>query len=315
MIKPYLAYLKEISRKIISDSGFEKAILDASKKNPSFSYEVESFKSNYYSTDESYNHFANIEKYLSINNDKKLFCGFGLISGNKKKQYAAPILFTECTLSKDDNNIISLDFDFDTNSINYDLITSILNYSSNRFNYSEDEEFNEDFQNEIGIVDAVEKEIKSFDDCEMLFEYALEVFNNLQNKLEEFTTITTTNKIYNCQNEKELFAKKPKAKQPDTRIRKSIFEGDLVFVPTIHLFVHSVPHQLTTYEAIKKLMQEVEINDFQNKGLKNLLENVLTDRQIIGVQKPLFGLEEVINDFLPFNCSASQKTAIKNAFL
>ena len=40
MIKSYLAYLKEISRKIISDSGFEKAILDSSKKNPSFSYEL-----------------------------------------------------------------------------------------------------------------------------------------------------------------------------------------------------------------------------------------------------------------------------------
>jgi AAA domain/RAP domain len=314
MIKSYLAYLKEISRKIISDSGFEKAILDTSKKNPSFSFEVKSFKSNYHSTDESYYHLSKIEKYLSINNDKKLFCGFGFITGNKKRQYAAPILFTECMLSKDDNSIINLDFDFDTNLINYDLITSILNYSSNRFNYSEDDEFNEDFQNEINLVDTVEKEIKSFDDYEMLFEYALEVFANLQSKLEEFKTITETTKIYNCYAEKELFSKKPKGKQPDTRTKKSIFEGDLVFIPTIHLFVHSVPHQLTTYEAIKKLIQEVETNDFQNKGLKNLLDNVLTDKQIITIEKPDANIEEVIHDFLPFNFSAAQIAGIKNAF-
>lgn len=314
MIKSYLAYLKEISRKIISDSGFEKAILDTSKKNPSFSFEIKSFKSNYHSNDESYNHLANIEKYLSINNDKKLFCGFGLITGNKKRQYAAPILFTECSLNKDENGNISLDFDFDTNSINYDLITSILNYSSNRFNYSEDDEFNEEFQNEIGLVDSVEKEIKSFDDCEMLFEYALEVFANLRNKLEEFTTIADTTKIYNCNVEKDLFSKKPKGKAADTRTRKSIFEGDLVFIPTIHLFVHSVPHQLTTYEAIKKLMQEVDENDFQNKGLKNLIDNVLTDKQIIAVEKPIANIEQIINDFLPLTCSVAQTTAIKNAF-
>jgi len=314
MITSYLAYLKEISRKIISDSGFEKAILDSSKKNPSFSFEVQSFKSNYHSSDESYNHLFNIEKYLSINNDKKLFCGFGLIAGNKKRQYAAPILFTECSLSKDENTSINLEFDYDTNSINYDLISSILNYSSNRFNYSEDEEFNEDFQNEINLVDIVEKEIKSFDDCEMLFEYTLEVFTNLQNKLEEFTTITETKRIYNCNAEKELFLKKPKAKQPDTRTKKSIFEEDLVFVPTIHLFVHSVPHQLTTYEAIKKLMQEVEANDFQNKGLKNLMDNVLTDKQIISTTKPITEIEQIIYEFLPLTCSSSQIAAIKNAF-
>ncbi len=314
MIKSYLAYLKEISRKIISDSGFEKAILDGSKKNPSFSFEIKSFKSNYNSNDESYHSLANIEKYLSVNSDKKLFCGFGLIAGNKKRQYAAPILFTECSLNKDEYGNINLDFDFDTNSINYDLISSILNYSSNRFNYSEDDEFDEDFQNEISLVDSVEKEIKSFDDCEMLFEYALEVFSNLKNKLEEFSSIENAVRIYSCSIEKDLFLKKPKGKAPDTRPRKSIFEGELIFIPTIHLFVHSVPHQLTTYEAIKKLMQEVEKNDFQNKGLKNLIDNVLEDKQIIATEKRIANLEEVINDFIPLTFSAAQTTGIKNAF-
>jgi hypothetical protein len=76
MIKNYLAYLKDISRKIVADSGFEKALLNKSRTNKSFAFQKTNNKLSFTDKDELYPNIKIIEDYLIKNNDKKLFCGF-----------------------------------------------------------------------------------------------------------------------------------------------------------------------------------------------------------------------------------------------
>ncbi|MFM2156551.1 MAG: hypothetical protein RL516_1300, partial [Bacteroidota bacterium] len=201
MIKNYLAYLKDISRKIVADSGFEKALLDKSRTNKAFAFQKINNKLSFTEKDELYSKIKNIEDYLSKNNDKKLFCGFGLIAGSKGRQYAAPIVYVECEIFKEDNLFI-IEFDFDTNSFNYDLITSILNYSiAARYSVSDDDVFNEEFQKEVDVVEKIENEIKAFNDFESLVDYSKEIFYLLQSKLVDFEIIKKYSKSYSFDNE------------------------------------------------------------------------------------------------------------------
>ena len=320
MIKNYLAYLKDISRKIVSDSGFEKALLDKSRTNKAFTFQKNTNKLKFTNKDELYSKIKNIEDYLSKNNDKKLFCGFGLVAGTKGRQYAAPLIYLECEIFKDDDTFI-IEFDFDTNSFNYDLITSILNYSiTAKYNVADDEVFNEDFQKEIDIVEKIENEIRNFDKINLLQDFSKEIFQLLQDKLVDFESINSQKKGYSFTTEIDLFNSKPKKsrtakKEPeDKRTRKSIFEEDLVFFECAHFFVNNIPHQLSTYEALRKLIQEIEKNKFQNRILEKMLTNVLTEQKVVLNNNDEIKIEELLKKYIPLAFSDSQISSIKNAF-
>lgn len=320
MIRNYLAYLRDISRKIVADSGFEKALLDKSRTNKAFAFQKFNNKLSFTDKDELYPRIKNIEDYLSKNNDKKLFCGFGLVAGTKGRQYAAPIVYVECEIFKEDNSYI-IEFDYETNSFNYDLITSILNYSiTARYSVSDDDVFNEDFQKEVDIVEKIENEIKIFDDVDLLQEYSMEIFELLQDKLVDFKNIEYHSSEYTYATEISLFNAKPRKarnakKEPeDKRPRKSIFEEDLVFVECAHFFVNAIPHQLSTYEALRQLIQEVEKNKFQNRILEKMLTNVLTEQKVELNNNDNIKIENILKQYIPLSFSDSQISSIKNAF-
>lgn len=320
MIKNYLAYLRDISRKIVADSGFEKALLDKSRANKAFAFQRFNNKLSFTDKDELYPRIKNIEDYLSKNNDKKLFCGFGLVAGTKGRQYAAPIVYVECEIFKEDNTYI-IEFDYETSSFNYDLITSILNYSiTARYSVADDDVFNEDFQREVDIVEKIENEIKIFDDVELLLEYSKEIFQLLQDKLADFQTIKHQSSDYSYATEIALFNSKPKKarnakKEPeDKRLRKSIFEEDLVFVDCAHFFVNAIPHQLSTYEALRQLIEEIEKNKFQNRILEKMLTNVLTEQKVELKNNDEIKIEDILKKYIPLSFSDSQISSIKNAF-
>lgn len=315
MIKKYLSYLQDISRKIISDSGFEKALLDRGRVNKSFTCQIAAIKNYYSPHDELYSHLRIIEEYLSKNIDKKLFCGFGIVIGTKGRQYAAPLIFAECTILNEDSEI-SIEIDFDTSSFNYDLLTNVLNYGKfGRVSVADDEEFNEDLQNEVDIVDSIENEILSFDSFSKLKEYSKKIFVMLQQQLNDFDKIELSNDEFDFDIENELFSKKPKKGQVDKRKRKSLFEENLrCFIGESHLFVNSVPHQLSTFEALHKLISEVNENEFQNQVLEKLLTNVLTSSRAELSYNESADIEKILLEKVPLKFSDSQIASIKNAF-
>ncbi|MFM2156692.1 MAG: hypothetical protein RL516_1441, partial [Bacteroidota bacterium] len=98
------------------------------------------------------------------------------------------------------------------------------------------------------------------------------------------------------------------------RSRKSIFEEDLVFIDSVHFFVNAIPHQLSTYEALRKLINEIEKNKFQNKILEKLLTNVLTEQKIELKSSNDLAVEEILKKYIPLAFSDSQISSIKNAF-
>src|SRR6266849_8607122 len=105
VIIDYLKYLKDISRKIGSRSGFDKILLDKNRKSPSMVFQSKGLIENIGRSDQHYSHFHQVFSYLNKNQEKKLFLGVGVCAGKyKEKTIAAPLLITECQISKDDNS-------------------------------------------------------------------------------------------------------------------------------------------------------------------------------------------------------------------
>jgi hypothetical protein len=300
MISSYLKYLKEISRKIVSNTGFENVLLDAGRQNRAFTFQVGIDKLVFDRKDKEYSRIQFIEDYLQRNNHKKLFCGFGMVAGTKGRIYAAPIVFTECTLEKIDNSYF-IEIDNGKYSFNYDLITSILNYGiTSRYNISEDEDFNEDFQKEVDLVDKIETEIESLQSIEDVIKLSKKAIALLRENSNDFHCIRTFNNEYSFEKEHELFGirknKKQKKNQDFERERESIFETELTYIDSIHIYVSSIPNQLSTYEALKQLIAEVDVNNFQNKILEKLLINILTDTKLNIKYQNDPSIEEIIRD-------------------
>ncbi len=97
----YLSYLRDISRKIISRSGFEKCLLN---KSLGFAVQFEELELEIKPNEKYYNELNSYYGFLQKNHDKKLFIGFGTVAGTRKRIFAAPIITIQCEVSKDESS-------------------------------------------------------------------------------------------------------------------------------------------------------------------------------------------------------------------
>ncbi|MGC9150091.1 MAG: hypothetical protein ACP5FX_03250 [Candidatus Micrarchaeia archaeon] len=128
----YLNYLKDVSRKISTNTDFGKIFLKKIKKSNKDILPIQ-LKENLYV--ENYlitlNNpiFKNIQSYniyLRNNLDKKLFIGFGLICGFKG-ELGGPLLIAECSLEKtDEDSNYNLYINLSTLFLNYELISKVI---------------------------------------------------------------------------------------------------------------------------------------------------------------------------------------------
>lgn len=326
IISSYLDYLRDVSRKIISRSGFEQVLLDKSKKNPSFAYQITGYSKSIQITDISYSHFDEILRHLERNPDKQLFIGFGFICGQKDGRiFAGPLIFTECEISK--NGDIILDINYSSISLNYDLVSSILGF----VNIGEDEEYNASYEKEISLVDKIEEDISD------IYEDERFILSKIQKYCQQFSILqpkgTTAQIIFNFSNHfsQNVFFQLNKDNEQFSEIEvggnfdfkneviklkenNSIFKQKLKFYSTSFYFVNFIPDQLSTFIALNKLSNQIREQNFGNPTLEKLLLNSLTNNK-----KELNKIEndniyEVIKNQIPMNLSHTQKRAIKNAF-
>ena len=326
IISSYLDYLRDVSRKIISRSGFEQVLLDKSKKNPSFSHHIIGYNKTVQISDNTYSHFDEILKHIERNPDKQLFIGFGFICGQRDgRTYAGPLLFTECEISK--NGDIILDVDYSSLNLNYDLVSSLLGF----VNVGEDEEYNASYEKEISIVDKIEEDISDIYSDEKF------ILSKIQKHCQQLSISqprgTTAQIIYNfsIQLSQNIFFQLNESIEQFSEIdigdnfdfvnelkkRKdnlSIFNQKLKFYDTTFYFVNVIPDQLSTYIALNKLSDEIKEQNFGNPTLEKLLLNSLTNNKKEIAQISNDDIYEVMANQIPLNLSKAQKRAIKNAF-
>lgn len=319
-ILAYLSYLRDISRKIVSRTGFEKCLLN---KSLGYAVQFDNIELELNQGDDNYEEVLKYFNFLQKNHDKKLFLGFGTVAGTRKRIFAAPILIVQCELSKDENtHAISIEPDHGTLNLNYDFVSAI---STNFYN-EEDDILNPLTEDENRAVETIETHIKdvNYFDSYDLRKLSTEIFDALNKKIEHFKNIRSISSTdYNFKTELLKYTYRPARNQNGNGGRrnreerdKSIFEKDLVFVNANHFFVSVIPDQLSTYEALNSFVQSInEENDFKNRVVEKLLGNALTDSRIqIGRQAIEDEIQNIIDTFIPLSLSASQTQGLKNAW-
>lgn len=314
----YLSYLRDISRKIISRTGFEKCLI-----NKSFNYAIQfdNIPLEFQPGQNLYDELLTYFNFLQKNHDKKLFLGFGTVLGTRKRIFAAPMLIIQCEVTKEDNsNTIIIEPDTDTLSLNYDFVSAI----STKFFNEEDDILNPLTEEENKAVEEIEAHIGEFVHFETqeLGTLANQVFDELNKKVEQFKDIRRIPaNSYDFKSELIKFTRRPTKKSkgektPKEEREKTIFEQDLVFVNANHLFVSLIPDQLSTYEALNSFVQDVsEKNDFKNPVVEKLLVNALGEMRVdIEREKIEDDIQKVIDKFIPLALSNAQIQGIKNAW-
>jgi hypothetical protein len=309
----YLSYLRDISRKIISRNGFEKCLIN---KNLGYAVQFDKFELELKPDENLYDEINNYYSFLQKNHDKKLFIGFGTFIGTRTRIFTAPIITIQCEIFKDltSSNII-IEPDLETLNLNYDFISAL----SNNFLNEEDDIINDFTIDENITLENVERLIKGIIkfDFDELNELAFKIFELLKNKISHFENIAVIkNSEFNLLKELQLYSSRPNKNETKKNREISIFEKDLVFINTNHLFLSLIPDQLSTYEALNSFVQNIkEQNDFKNPVVEKLLINALTDERIeINRENIEAEIQEIIDKQLPISLSNCQIQGLKNAW-
>ncbi len=151
-------------------------------------------------------------------------------------------------------------------------------------------------------------------DFEILSSFSHKIFNILKDNTSYFKNINEIGRA-NFDLNANIKSYADKKNKKDTR-ELSIFEKDLCFININHIFINSIPDQLSTYQALHYLTQNIESNqDFQNPVLEKLLINALTSNH---VQISSFDVDEFVENalekYIPFSLSKSQERALENAW-
>jgi hypothetical protein len=243
VVQAYLSYLQEMSRKISLRTGMENTLYGKTKKSPHYYRRFEDVDSQY---------LRNVKNYLEKESDRKLFLGSGLTVGlfkkkQVKKYITAPLIYFLVKTDLDENGrSLTYSIEPDSVSLNYDLVTSILEQDI-------DEEENDGMGFQSAGVDA--NKLETLEDIENNLEnilkheseelisasLALEIFQQMHEKISEFNQVNLSAEEFTLNRISNL----------------SSGQANLTFYSHQFFYVASLPGQLSTYTALRKLILEV----------------------------------------------------------
>jgi len=312
----YLKYLKDVSRKISVDSGFEKSLLNNKKKNNNYVLQIKGGLSDseliFSKEDKEYIYFKDVIKYLEKHVDKKLFIGVGLVCGSidnngQSKKLAGPLLIAECNIGidADISNEILCEIKLSTLVLNYDLISSILESKYVPDSEEDNDYYDPKLEKEAEIIEEIENILENVNDISKLKKLAEEIAQKLQRELEEFKDM----KIYSDNDYYYDY-------EEEKRRTDSIFsKNGIYFINAMHFFVERIPNELSAYESLSLLLKEIKENgSFENEILKSLLNGAFSGNPKVNFEEDIFREIEKFLDFLPISLSRNQIEALLNAF-
>ncbi|QWK19997.1 MAG: RAP domain-containing protein [Hydrogenobacter thermophilus] len=311
-ILDYLKYLRDVSRKISVNAGFENTLLSNKNKKIVYALQIKDDLSDseltFSESQENYRYLEDMITYLDKYADKKLFLGVGLICGSidnnrSSKKFAGPLLIAECDISKEMKTKIVCEIKLSTLVVNYDLISSILERKSISGSEEEDEDrYDPKLEREAKVIEEIEENIEKVNHISEIKELAERIAKKLQKEIEEFRDMEIYEGDYDYEEEKNK--------------KDSIFNRKGIrFVNAIHLFVESIPNELSAYESLSLLIKEIEENgSFENKTVENLLNGAFSGNPKINFEENIQEDIEKLVDFLPISLSKNQIQALVNAF-
>lgn len=246
VVQSYLSYLQEMSRKISLRTGMENTLYGKTKKSPHY---YRSFED----VDVDSQYLRNVRNYLEKESDRQLFLGNGLIAGSFKKKQAkkyitAPLIYFLVKTDVDENGrSLTYRIEWDSVSLNYDLITLILEQGL-------DEEDDEGMEFQSAGVDA--KKLEVLEDIENSLEDALrheserltvnalavQTFQQIHERIPDFNQVDFSTEEFTLKKLENLGSKG---------------KVELTFYNHRFFYVASLPGQLSTYTALRKLILEV----------------------------------------------------------
>ena len=287
-ILDYLRYLRDVSRKIGSNLGFEKVFVETRGRKSSNIILAMELKSEYQFDDIP--DLLPVLKFLENNPDKKLFMGVGALywreTVKSKPSVAGPLLILQCEIDWE-NRLVYLPNDAIV--LNYDLISKVLEKKSI---YSEDKDI---YYQESQVINDVEEMLSKLEDVKNLNRLVDVICAQLKT-LKEFSSLQVVN-----QSEYDILLSKSK--------------DGLYFVNKNHFFVAGIPNEISTYNALQKLIEEVENQkDFKNETLSKLLAVAFSGDNINIKHINYDNVDNVVDLFIPMSLSSTQRRAVRNAF-
>jgi hypothetical protein len=306
LINAYLEYLRNISRKIISKSGFENVLPDITKKrNPHYlnidKENIDIFNNECVITpnDKVFKYLRNINSYLEVETDFRLFVGSGLVNGylkgKKRNYYVCAPLFYALVEYEYENKKFNLSVDEDSVTINHDLLTRIFDIDIDD-DFDEEELYNTFEFDKYRILDSIENQLIG-NGFEFLSQ-SRSVFEKIQNEILELKNISVSSEEFDY---KKYVTKKLDFSNP-------------LFYANNFFFANKTPDQLSAYEGLNNLLKKKPIeHDLLNKLFKNTLTNnkvKINDYSEIGDSEII----KVIDENIPLSLSDNQKSAIVKAW-
>jgi hypothetical protein len=242
VVQAYLAYLQEMSRKISQRTGMENVLYGKTKSSPHYYRALGT-------EDDPY--LRSVANHLAKASDRQLFLGNGLMVGclwkNQTKKYiAAPFMYCLVKVEPDEPGK-SYEYipEVDTASLNYDLITLLLEQDPDEEEYDEflDQSAGIDTK-KLDVLGKIEIKLQTLIDREpgqvMTSSLGSGVFQTLQTSISELSSV-------------ELGA----GQFTLDSLQKKSMEVGLKFYDHQFFYVANLPGQLSTYTALRKLIAEV----------------------------------------------------------
>jgi len=251
-ILSYLNYLRDVNRKLIQRGGLDNTLYRKSSKQSPYYIKLDATEL------DKNKHFLNSLRHIQRSNALGLplnpLIGIGLIVGkvevsSRSKNIAAPLMFCNAELIEDMDtpNKVDLNTFWESCTLNYDFITTILGHNR-------DDETNSSYYNgnvspdTLARFSEVEDKIDQIclgSDIESKInpEWVLDIMKYITENVVQFNEIQLFDKSYKF----EL-----------NKLDKLVQNGRLVFIPHIYYFISPAVGELTTVTAMNLLIKQLQ---------------------------------------------------------